>query len=1269
MIDQIERGTKVEVTIFKKIPPSQIFTDFYGDYRGRISIFDLDWSIPLALKKFSKIIEGERLECVVLNVDHENKIVELAVKFLFENISSEIGWDRILVGNQYQAKIVEVLNHFVLLRISENFFGLMPKEHILETSPKIRVKIIKKDGYNNLLYVVRADADIEFLEENDDVYNKSATFIDEDSRSFLAFKKSMIGSVATDEETQVIKDAFNLDKNIFSKIFQSGKMLYLQFSDIKNTFDNDFLGKAVPYFASEIVDIAEKQKVTLAKLSSQKYWFKINGRNNDQLDEFSLFNNEILIYGKIVEEKGKNDFRFEINKLEIENRDGNASNIKKRALGFTNVFLFADELKILSRYSFPPIDYNQKSIVELAIQKTKSFEIREQLKLKKGVLLQSEAKTLEINDKFLEFQIDKLRNEIRPSVTVHEFDRIPSDEIGLALKLSSEIADALEIDSVATVNVKVEDAKSFRGVLTIYQDDCILKFKENINLKLLRKGFEIETSISTSQIDVQRSIIHDFLTRKINIQHFEKVLIKKSNIATPTIKQIKFINSDLKQTELDYPESSQLKAVKKATGNQNIFLIQGPPGTGKTTVIAEIIEQLVKSGEKILVSGQNHVAVDNVLLKLAKNPRLNLLRVGNVDKIDDKVVQYNVDNMINSYREEYQLFLSNQLFLLSSFIDLKSKNIDDSHLKLRFNLLVDDITKNYDKLRVHFRDKHFNFYQGITNLNLYELNKIKKDFEEWINEDIEIIDLLVKPIVYKDVNVVFATCIGIKGDDVFQEADFKFDTVIVDEAGKANITETLVPMELGKKVILVGDQKQLPPYIDSSLLDIENSSSFPNSLYGNSYQLDEIKHATETSFFEFLINRINSGDFPSENLELLNFQHRMHPNIGEFVSKSFYDGEVKMGHGTSNHTLVLKAPFNKEIIFFDTSNVPDSYETKENFAVWNNIEADILIEHILPNLQGQILKSKEIAIIAPYKSQVALIKKKIRESEEPFFSNIDIATLDSFQGKEYDVIIFSFTRAADHSKPQYINGKKVFVKVGFLDDARRLNVAFSRAKKKLILIGNAKTLTDRRSHYDFLFNYTSLFLTLVELAKEEEKGNFINVADNYNFETPFNKFISKYKKGSVVNSIYKHRLDNIDGSFILFFKIDGFDCALMNYKISNELLLIIQKLNTGEKFNLKVDSINYTNERVSLCTLDYVSVNTVSKKIKNNLSGVSIGNQFKGQVIFLNDHGYIIKLKEDLTGFLKKNEIKKIIDLKIHDVIYVKIKNINRETNKVNLKL
>src|SRR5690606_38700451 len=99
---------------------------------------------------------------------------------------------------------------------------------------------------------------------------------------------------------------------------------------------------------------------------------------------------------------------------------------------------------------------------------------------------------------------------------------------------------------------------------------------------------------------------------------------------------------------------------------------------------------------------------------------------------------------------------------------------------------------------------------------------------------------------------------------------------------------------------------------------------------------------------EFIVNRVEADQFPKANKEMLNYQHRMHPNIGEFVSSSFYNSEVKMGSKTHLNRMELPLPFNKEVVFFDTSNSADPFEQNDGYSAKNDTEAEFISEFILP---------------------------------------------------------------------------------------------------------------------------------------------------------------------------------------------------------------------------------------------------------------------------------------------------------------------------------
>ena len=1088
-----DRGTVIEANITSIINPSQIILDIEDGFIGRLSVLDLSWCLPEGEAEFKKFKVGDRIQCVVLNIDFPNQQVILSRKHLSTPTSETVAWERIERGEEFYVDVVESFNNTTIVKTKENLYGIINNNLIPNATGKIRVKVNSKLDYSELLSFVPASLDIVQDETDEEFSIPEINFIEDDLQSFYSFKNSILGVYATDEQLTVIKDGFEIDDKIFSKEFKTDKILYIQFELGNASYETTFKQNAIPYFLNDTIVSAENENKLLDLLSNQHYWFKINVREGNQKTDFSLYNEDVNIFGDVAISKDKKEIKFIIKDFSFGHSQVKASEAKKRNTKYGS-FLFSNKLKIISPYGTTPFDNSQNEFLDYAVLKTKCFETVNQLKNEAGEILRQEGRTLAIIDKFLEYQISLIEQQKENNVFVDKYERIPATNQGVAIKIPRTIGDSLEIDEDTVVNVRLKEddtlIKVSDGILSYSNDDYVITINKQIKLDLLNNGFYLDKRISKKQFQIQREIIQDFLDKKIKIDHIEALLVKPEKVKTPILKAVTFKNENLSITEKEDSTNNQITAVKKAIGNQNIFLIQGPPGTGKTTVIAEIIQQLVEKGEKVLVSGQNHVAVDNVLEKLSQFPNLNLLRVGNPDRIDKQLLKYSINNLVDEYKVDFKKFISNQLLVAKKYSEEKKAGTQKNEIKNSLNQFINSLVGEYGVLKEVYKQRHFILLEGLSELTITEINETIELLKKWIDDTNNEYEILLKPLIYNSIDVVFATCIGIKSDEIFKDKNFKFNTVIIDEAGKANIAESLVAIELGEKVILVGDQKQLPPYMESSLIDKSEPTSFPNSAYGSEFLEEEILHALKTSFFEFIVNRINADQFPKENMEMLNYQHRMHPNIGEFVSSSFYDGKVKMGSKTHLNRLDFPSPFDKEVVFFDTSNSKNPFEQNDGFSAMNNTEAETISEIILPKLFDNEVNPSNIAIIAPYKSQVANIKNHINRSSCKF-KNIDVSTLDSFQGKEYDIIIFSFTRSSDHSKAPIVNGKPKFSKVGFLDDARRLNVAFSRAKKKLILIGNSKTLTDYRSHYDRIFNYTQLFKKLVELSNKEKIGNFI----------------------------------------------------------------------------------------------------------------------------------------------------------------------------------
>jgi superfamily I DNA and/or RNA helicase len=286
------------------------------------------------------------------------------------------------------------------------------------------------------------------------------------------------------------------------------------------------------------------------------------------------------------------------------------------------------------------------------------------------------------------------------------------------------------------------------------------------------------------------------------------------------------------------------------------------------------------------------------------------------------------------------------------------------------------------------------------------------------------------------VDVVGATCIGINSNKLF--ADIPFDVVIVDESGQIQLHNLMVPLSRASKAILVGDHKQLPPVVNDELAaELEEQGFDPIFL--------------QKSWFEILWDKT-----PDDHKTMLDTQFRCPAIISDFVSKAFYQNKYFAGRGMELQQPILPY-FNSTMTFIDTSKIFPSFEQSRIIdgrreCVGNEVETTIIIEMLkgfikkLPYLASE----NQIGIIVPYKNHVLEVKKMIKKLKLDIGNlNVEdlVASVDSYQGQERDVIIFAFTRSNKEGN------------IGFLADWRRLNVAMTRTKKQLVMIGSLKTLT------------------------------------------------------------------------------------------------------------------------------------------------------------------------------------------------------------------
>lgn len=404
----------------------------------------------------------------------------------------------------------------------------------------------------------------------------------------------------------------------------------------------------------------------------------------------------------------------------------------------------------------------------------------------------------------------------------------------------------------------------------------------------------------------------------------------------------------VKKTLHDYYlelNESQKEAVDKAVNSQNLCLIQGPPGTGKTQVITEICLQLFKLNPaiRILICSETHIAVNNVLCRIAENNNyIRIVRLRDKEK-DDLIDDFSPETIIKKYLEWASVAFEN---------------------KEAIDILIEEL-----------RDT------------------TEKSLEKALS---------------LSANIAGMTCNRAAAYN-FRDSTEMFDVAIIDEVCKATLPEILSPLLISQKAILIGDPMQLPPVFCSEDHDVIKS-------------IDNCK-LNEYMYIDHLFNESNSA-------VILDTQYRMVDQIGDMISQLFYNGKLKNGRSKSIVNSMCWINYDLK------QNWPPKTELYSDKPRIYNLDECNIISKLIPNLIKEY-PDASIAVIAPYRAQVFELRKECRSYE-----SVRIDTVDGFQGKECDFVIFSVTRTIGAQR--------------FLSDCRRLNVALSRARDGIFIVGNLK---------------------------------------------------------------------------------------------------------------------------------------------------------------------------------------------------------------------
>ena len=560
-------------------------------------------------------------------------------------------------------------------------------------------------------------------------------------------------------------------------------------------------------------------------------------------------------------------------------------------------------------------------------------------------------------------------------------------------------------------NQKVQSIKyfSFTGTVSYVDGDrMVITVPDSAPLLDLQQ--------STEPIGVQLSF--DETSYKLMFEALDRVMKAKNNrlayLRDLFYSHQKAGRFSFEPMKFPWLNPTQERAVNEVLWAKDVAIVHGPPGTGKTTTLVEAINETLMRETQVLVCAQSNMAVDWISEKLVDRG-VNVLRIGNPTRVNDKMLGFTYERRFESHPDYPQLWA---------------------------------IRKAIRELRKNRKKGSENYHQ--------KMERLKSRAAE--------IEIRINSELFGEARVIACTLVG-SAHRLLE--GMKFGTLFIDEAAQALEAACWIPMRRASRVILAGDHCQLPPTVKSIA-------------------------ALRAGLGKTLMERI--AENKPEVVTLLKIQYRMNDEIMRFSSDWFYGGKVESAPQIKYRSVL---DYDHPITWIDTSNEEnqitiegedapeDSASTSssisaanqnsdlnfkeqfvgESFGRINKAEAELtlltLAEYFTKIGKQRVLsESIDVGIISPYRAQVQYLKKLIKKYEffKPYRRLISVNTVDGFQGQERDVILISLVRSNDEGQ------------IGFLKDLRRMNVAMTRARMKLIILGNKDTMT-KHPFYKKLWEY------------------------------------------------------------------------------------------------------------------------------------------------------------------------------------------------------
>ena len=575
-----------------------------------------------------------------------------------------------------------------------------------------------------------------------------------------------------------------------------------------------------------------------------------------------------------------------------------------------------------------------------------------------------------------------------------------------ALQQSENPSDANH--KVQSSNLKVQSIKyfSFTGTVSYVDGDRMV-------ITVPDSAPLLELQQSTDPIGVQLSF--DETSYKLMFEALDRVMKAKNNrlayLRDLFYSHQKAGRFSFEPMKFPWLNPTQERAVNEVLWAKDVAIVHGPPGTGKTTTLVEAINETLMRESQVLVCAQSNMAVDWISEKLVDRG-INVLRIGNPTRVNDKMLGFTYERRFESHADYPQLWA---------------------------------IRKAIRELRKNRKKGSENYHQ--------KMDRLKSRAAE--------IELRINAELFGEARVIACTLVG-SAHHLLE--GMKFGTLFIDEAAQALEAACWIPMKRASRVILAGDHCQLPPTVKSIA-------------------------ALRAGLGKTLMERI--AENKPEVVTLLKIQYRMNDEIMRFSSDWFYGGKVESAPQIKYRSVL---DYDHPITWIDTSNEENQITIEgedapedsasassaanqnsdlnfkeqfvgESFGRINKAEAELtlltLAEYFTKISKRRVLEERiDVGIISPYRAQVQYLKKLIKKYEffKPYRRLISVNTVDGFQGQERDVILISLVRSNDEGQ------------IGFLKDLRRMNVAMTRARMKLIILGNKDTMT-KHPFYKKLWEY------------------------------------------------------------------------------------------------------------------------------------------------------------------------------------------------------